>query len=596
MTLRIANCSGFLGDRKSAALEMVRGGAIDYLTGDWLAELTMSILSKQRGRDPKAGYPQSFVDQMSDVLATCQERGITIIANAGGVNPLGCAEALRAIATQQGLTLTVAVVDGDDITHEFATRLKEGWPAAHLDTGAPLADTGLTQSVVNAYLGCWGIVEAIRAGADVVITGRVSDASPIVAAAAAHYGWSPHDLDQLAGAVVAGHVIECSAQATGGNFSFFTENRRPNHPGFPIAEIEPDGSAVITKHEGTNGMVTVETVTAQLLYEIDGPRYANPDVVARLDHVAVEQVGADRVRVSGALGEQIPPMLKAGAVSDYGWSAEMTMLVTGLDRDRKVDYALEQLWAEFPRGRETFEDVSINVIGGDKDDPHTLDEATGLLRIAVADQDKALVSRFSRVVVELILGGYPGMALTSPPARPRQRQLFWPTLIPAEWVRERVTIDDRTWHVPRVQPEAARDIVMNLPPTSPTPTDSVDHVRVPLGRIAGSRSGDKGGNATLGVWARTDAAHEFLCEWWTPEHVGELLGAGRDVTLRLWHLPNLRAVGATLVGWLGQGTATNILLDTQAKGLGEYVRARQIEIPRVLLDAEPDAATIRHRN
>lgn len=589
MTMRIANCSGFLGDRKTAALEMVKGGPIDYLTGDWLAELTMSILAKQRGRDPEAGYPQSFIEQMSDVMATCQERGITIIANAGGVNPHGCAEAVRAIATEQGLTLTVAVVDGDDITQEFAARQEHGWPAAHLDTGAPFADTGLTPSVVNVYLGCWGIVEAIRAGADVVITGRVSDASPIVAAAATHYGWSPHDLDRLAGAVVAGHVIECSAQATGGNFSFFAENCRGNHPGFPIVEIEPDGSVVITKHAGTNGMVTVETVTAQLLYEIDGPRYANPDVIARLDHLVVEQVGSDRVRMSGARGEQIPPTLKAGIVADYGWSAEMTMLLTGLDRDQKVDYALAQLWAEFSGGRESFEDVSINVIGGDKDNPGSLDEATGLLRIAVADHDKGLVSRFSRVVVELILGGYPGMALTSPPARPRQRQLFWPTLIPAEWVNERVTVNDRTWTVSRAQPEVALDIPLKQLTTPGAASNPVELLRAPLGRIVGSRSGDKGGNATLGIWARTDAAYEFLYEWWTPEHVSALLGASPDVTLRLWHLPNLRALGATVVGWLGKGTATNTLLDTQAKGLGEFVRARHIEMPKVLLESAESA-------
>ncbi|WP_305094923.1 acyclic terpene utilization AtuA family protein [Prescottella sp. R16] len=586
MTLRIANCSGFLGDRRTGPKEMVEGGPIDYLTGDWLAELTMSILAKQRGRDPEAGYPASFVEQMSDVLSTCHDRGITVIANAGGVNPHGCADALRAVADRQGLDLTIAVVDGDDITDRFAVWQEQGWLAAHLDSGAPFATTGLTPTVVNAYLGCWGIVEALRDGADIVVTGRVSDASPIVAAAAAHYGWTPHDLDRLAGAVVAGHIIECSAQATGGNFAFFTENRHPHHPGFPIAEIEPDGSVVITKHEGTAGMVTVDTVTAQLLYEIDGPRYANPDVIARLDELVVEQVGTDRVRVSGAFGEQIPSVLKAGAVADYGWSTEMTMLVTGLDRDRKVDYALNQLWAEFPRGRETFADVEVNVIGGGAEDPRSLDEATALLRVAVADQDKALVNRFSRVVVELLLGGYPGMALTSPPARARQRQLFWPTLIPADRVRERVTIRGTTREVERARAETVRDVPLAVPPRSPEQAGG-DMISAPLGRIAGSRSGDKGGNATLGIWARTDAAHEFLCSWWTPEHVTDLLRAPADTPLRLWHLPNLRAVGVTVVGWLDRGTATNILLDTQAKGLGEFVRARHIDIPRTLLDGEP---------
>jgi acyclic terpene utilization AtuA family protein len=585
MTIRVANGSGFLGDRRSGVQEMVEGGPIDYLTGDWLAELSMSILAKQRGRDPAAGYPSSFVDQIGGVLTTCRSRGIKIIANAGGVNPQGCADAVQAVAAQD-LNLRIAVVDGDDVTDRFRIWQEQGWPAAHLDTDVPFAQTGLEPAVVNVYLGCWGIVEALRAGADVVITGRVSDASPVVAAAAAHYNWTPQDLDQLAGGVIAGHLVECSAQVTGGNYSFFTENQRPNHPGFPIAEIEPDGSMVITKHPNTNGMVTVETITAQLLYEINGPRYPNPDVIARLDHLVVEQVGVDRVRVSGAFGEHIPPMLKAGAVADYGWSTEMTMLLTGLDRDRKVDYALGQLWAEFPRGRDTFEEVVVNVIGGSVDDPRSLDEATGLLRVAVADQDKDLVSRFSRVVVELLLGGYPGMALTSPPARARQRQLFWPTLVPADWVSERVTMDGMSWQVQRTPSEPARDIPLAEPPHSSTPLyGTAKTLRAPLGRIAGSRSGDKGGSATLGLWARSDQAYEFMCGWWTAEHVADLLLLHHrdDITLHLWHLPTLRAVGVTVVGWLGQGTATNVLLDTQAKGLGEFVRARHIDIPQALL-------------
>jgi hypothetical protein len=582
LTLRIANCSGFLGDRLSAAREMVEGGPIDYLTGDWLAELTMSILAKQRTRDPDAGYPRSFVQQMSDVLGICGDRGIKVIANAGGVNPLGCAEAVRGIIADLGLDLIVAVVDGDDITARMGDLHEQGWQAEHLDSGAPFASTGLHPTVVNVYLGCWGIVEAIRAGADIVITGRVSDASPIVAAAAVHHGWSPHDLDALAGAVVAGHVIECSAQATGGNYSFFSEIDRPHHPGFPIAEIEADGSAIITKHDGTAGQVTTETVIAQLLYEIDGPRYANPDVIARLDHVQVTQVSNDRVRVSGAFGEHVPDTLKTGIVADLGYSAEMTMIITGLDRDAKVEFALGQLWAEFPHGRDTFDEVEVNVIGGGVTDPQTLDQATALLRVAVAHRERDVVDRFSRALVELVLGGYPGMALTSPPARARQRQLFWPTLLPIEHAPEHVTIDGRSWVVARSEVKARRAVPLAEPPNA-RPPHGEQTTSVPLGHLAGSRSGDKGGNATLGLWARSDAAYSFLSTWWTPENVDKLLNPGEDVTLRLWHLPRLRAVGVTVVGWLGAGTATNLALDTQAKGLGEYVRARHVDVPAALL-------------
>lgn len=589
MTVRIANCSGFLGDRKTGPAEMLAGGPIDYLTGDWLAELTMSILAKQRDRDPEAGFPTSFVDQISEVLATCRDKGVKILANAGGVNPHGCAAAVAEAARAKGVEMKIAVVDGDDIVGRFDQLQAQGWRAEHLDTGEPFFDTGLTPAVVNVYLGAWGIVDALKAGADVVITGRVSDASPIVAAAAHHHGWGPDNLDQIAGAVVAGHLIECSAQVSGGNFSFFSEIGQPEHPGFPIAEVEADGSCVIAKHEGTGGTITTETVISQLLYEINGPDYANPDVLARFDRLQVEQEGPDRVRVTGAFGEMVPEQLKAGVVADYGWSAEMSVLVTGMQRRAKADYCLRQLWAEFPEGRESFEDVVTNLIGEETDNPQTLDQGTSIFRIAVADADRDLVNRFPRALVEILLGGFPGMALTSPPSRARRRQLFWPTLIPADAVRERVTFGDRTWEVERAASPAA-GAQTPLPAVGEGSAGEGKHddntaVSVPLGRIAGSRSGDKGGNATLGIWALSAEAHEFLAGWWTPENVAGLLPLEEHFGLRLWAIPTLRALGVTVTGWLGMGTASNLDLDTQAKGLGEFLRSRHLRVPQSVLDS-----------
>ncbi len=286
--LRVANCSGFLGDRLAAAQEMVTGGPIDVLTGDWLAELTMGLLIQQRKRaaSGSAGFATPFLTQVEQVLGTCLDRGIRIVANAGGVDPAGCALAVQRLAERLGLDVRVAYLTGDDVTARFAALRAEGWGAPHLDTGEPLDSLltgGAEPEMVHAYLGCWGIAEALQAGADVVVTGRVSDASVVAGPAAWRFDWKRDDWDALAGAIAAGHVIECGAQATGGNFSFFAEVPGLEHPGFPIAEISPDGSAVITKHPGTGGAVTVETVTAQLLYEIDGPRYLNPDVVARFD-------------------------------------------------------------------------------------------------------------------------------------------------------------------------------------------------------------------------------------------------------------------------------------------------------------------------
>src|SRR5579859_4852053 len=295
---------------------MLTGGHLDVLTGDYLAELTMLILGRDRAADPGLGYAKTFLRQMAENLGLALERGVRIVTNAGGVNPAGLAAALRELARELGLPARIGYVEGDDLTGR----------AEELGFGKALA--------AHAYLGARGIAQCLAAGADIVVTGRVTDASLVVGPAAAHFGWAWDDHAVLAGAVVAGHVIECGAQATGGNYAFFTEHGT-GHPGFPIAEVHADGSSVITKHPGTGGAVTVDTVTAQLLYEIAGPRYAGPDVTTRLDTVELSQVNSDRVRISGVRGEPPPPRYKVSLNSLGGYRNEVTFVLTGLDIERK---------------------------------------------------------------------------------------------------------------------------------------------------------------------------------------------------------------------------------------------------------------------
>jgi acetyl-CoA carboxylase carboxyltransferase component len=319
--LRIGNASGFYGDRASAWTEMLTGGELDVLTGDYLAELTMLILGRDRLKHPDRGYARTFLAQMETALGLAHERGVAIVSNAGGLNPAGLAEQLAGLADRLGLPTTVSYVEGDAV------------PVA----GALTA---------HAYLGAFGIAECLRSGADVVVTGRVTDASLVVGPAIARFGWQRTDLAQLAGATVVGHILECGAQATGGNFSFFTElPDRARHPGFPVASVFPDGSAVITKHPETGGAVTVETVTAQLLYEIDGPEYLGPDVVTRFDTVHLRQIGPDQVRVWGAQGLPPPPTLKVGVTTLGGYRNAMTFILTGLDIEAKAALVREQLIA-----------------------------------------------------------------------------------------------------------------------------------------------------------------------------------------------------------------------------------------------------------
>jgi hypothetical protein len=582
--LRIANSSGFYGDRLAAPREMLEGGPIDVLTGDYLAELTMSILWKARQKDPGAGYAATFLRQMEDVLALALAKGVRIVTNAGGLDPAGLAAKLRELAARLGLRARIAHLEGDDLLDRLGALEAAGHRLEHMDSGQPLAELGRAPITANAYLGGWGIAAALEAGADVVVCGRVADASLVVGPAAWRFGWARDDWDRLAGAVVAGHVIECGAQATGGNYAFFTQVPGLVHPGFPIAEVDEDGGAVITKHPGTGGTVSVGTVTAQLLYEIDGPRYLNPDVVARFDTVRLHAEGADRVRLSGVRGEPAPPTAKVSINYLGGYRNTMTFVLTGLDIEAKADLVRETLF-----GKGSRVEADVQLIRADKPDPRSQEEATALLRVTVKDADPRAVGRaFSRRVVEMALASYPGFYGTSPPADESAYAVHWPALVPAEVVETLVVMEDGT-RIPVARPAAAA----RAAPVEPPVRAAVDPPggptrRLPLGTVFGARSGDKGGNANVGVWARSDAGYAWLAAALTPERFRELVPGTRGLEVRRYTLPNLRAVNFVVVGLLGEGVASSTRLDPQAKGLGEYLRARVVELPEALLaDAEP---------
>jgi Acyclic terpene utilisation family protein AtuA len=607
--VRIANCSGFYGDRAAAAREMVEGGPIDVLTGDYLAELTMLILWKARQKDPGAGYARTFLGQFEQVIGTCLDRGITIVVNAGGLNPAGLADRLREIAARLGLAPEIAHVEGDDLLNRIGELTDAGHPLANADTGEPLAKAGVTPVTANAYLGGWGIAAALQAGADVVVCPRVTDASLVVGPAAAWHGWSPADLDALAGAVVAGHVIECGPQATGGNYSFPAELPDRRAPGFPIAEVAADGSSVITKHPGTGGLVSVGTVTAQLLYEVAGPAYANPDVVALFDTIRLDAEGPDRVRVSGTRGSPPPDTLKVALNYLGGYRNTMTMVLTGLDIEEKAARAQEMLFAALG-GRGRFAEVDVRLIRTDRPDAPTNEQATAQLRITVFSPDPARVGRsFSNATVELALAGYAGFHTTTPPTAESEYGVYWPTFVPATLVEHAVVLPDGTRRVipprpvPAVTGTAARPVPAPAPPTDPTspteparPTSLTEPTgqagsatsagptrRAPLGLVCGARSGDKGGNANVGLWTPDPAAYAWLREYLDVERFRELLTEAAGLEVRRYELPNLCALNFVVVGLLGLGVAASTRPDPQAKGLGEYLRSRHVEIPLELL-------------
>ncbi|MFI2607641.1 acyclic terpene utilization AtuA family protein [Kitasatospora sp. NPDC018619] len=557
---------------------MLTGGPLDVLTGDYLAELTMLILARDRLKDPSLGYARTFLRQMEECLALARERDVKIVVNAGGLNPARLAEELRVLARRLGVEAAVAHVEGDDL---LPRRAELGLPEGLL--------------AANAYLGGFGVAACLTAGADVVVTGRVTDAALVVGPGIARFGWTPRDLDALAGAVVAGHVLECGAQATGGNYAFFREHD-VTRPGFPLAELRADGSSVVTKHPGTGGAVTTGTVTAQLLYETGGPRYLGPDVTARLDTVRLTEVGPDRVRIDGVRGEAPPPTLKAGLNRLGGHLNEVVFVLTGLDVEAKAALVRRQFADSLPPGARPAE-LRWTLVRTDHPDAPTEETASALLRLTARDRDPAKVGReLGRAAVESGLSGYPGFHLTAPPGPGAPYGVFSAVYVDPKAVEHtavlpdgrRIAIPPAPVTAPAGPPEAEQPCPPQpyppLPdPSLPDPLPPGPTRRAPLGAVAGARSGDKGGDANLGVWARSADGWRWLAHVLTVEKLRELLpeAAGLPVTRHL--LPNLRAVNFTLTGLLGEGVAARHRFDPQAKALGEWLRSRHLDIPEALL-------------
>ena len=561
--LRIGNASGFYGDRFDAMREMLTGGTLDILTGDYLAELTMLILGRDRLKDPKRGYAKTFLGQLEECLGLAHERGVRIVANAGGLNPAGLADAVRELAARLGVPARVAHVEGDALGSRYPKSL-----AAH------------------AYLGGAGIAACLREGADIVVTGRVTDAALVTGPAVAHFGWAPDAYDRLAGAVVAGHVLECGTQATGGNYAFFAEHDPSvlRHPGFPLAELHEDGTSVITKHDGTGGLVDIGTVTAQLLYETAGARYAGPDVTARLDTVRLTQEGPDRVRVEGVRGEAPPPTLKVGLNRLGGFRNEVVFVLTGLDIEAKAALVRDQLDTALATAKSRPAEVRWDLARTDHPDASTEETASALLRLVVRDPDQNAVGRaFSGAAIELALASYPGFHVMAPPGTGAPYGVFEDVYVPHGSVDHVAVLHDGR----RVPVSGAHDtLVLEAVPEPPLPellTPATPTRRAPLGLLAGARSGDKGGNANVGVWVRTDDAWRWLAHALTVDRFRELLPETADLTVVRHVLPNLRALNFVVEGILGEGVAAQHRFDPQAKALGEWLRSRHLDIPESLL-------------
>ncbi|GAB3698506.1 acyclic terpene utilization AtuA family protein [Saccharopolyspora tripterygii] len=580
--IRIAGFSGYLGDRRSALDEAIAGDPVDVLIGDYLAEFTLAMLSARYRNDPSRGYVEYFLEQLRPHLATLAERRTRVVVNAGGFNPSGLAEATRQLVAEAGADLTVAHVEGDNVLARLDELQAAGHDLASMDTGEPLSSWRGRPVAANAYLGGWGIATALRAGADIVVCGRVTDASLTVGPAAWWHDWQRTDFDQLAAAVVAGHIIECGPHATGGNFSGFAEIPGMVAPGFPIAEIGADGTTVITKHSGDGGAVTVDTVTAQLVYEIQGPRYLNPDVTAHLDDVRLRQVEPDRVELSGTTGSAPPPTTKVALFAPIGYQIVTTLYATGLDIDAKVDLIREQAAALLA---DPEAELDVSALGTPAADPQRQWESTVQVRIMATAAEREPLQRLVTGIGELYLSSIPGF-FTDTAARqaptPSTRVDYWPALLALSTVDHVVVLEDGS----RIDVGGPALTEKPVQPEHPEPAGFEPGAtrRVPLGRLAHARAGDKGGNSNVGLWVSDPDAWPWLRDLLTTDELRRLMPEAKDLEIVRHEFPNLRAVHFVLRGLLGTGGSSNLRVDPIGKAVGEFLRARHVEVPQHLLD------------
>lgn len=580
--LIIANISGFYGDRQSAPQEMLEGGHVDFLTGDYLAELTMAILYKSKIKSPDLGYAKTFLRQMEGIMGQCLDKGVKVVVNAGGLNPSGLAKGLEHVAGELKIRPNIAYVEGDDLMPRLTDLRKSGVELRHLDKNISLGESGLLPVSANAYLGCWGIVEALNRGADIVVTGRVADTSVVMGPAAYHFAWAKDNWDALAGAATAGHIIECSGQASGGNYSYFEEVKSYKRLGFPIAEINSDGSSIITKHNNTGGLVSVGTVTSQLMYEINAPEYITPDVVAHFDTLEIAEESEDRVSISGIKGSPATDSSKVTVNCMDGFQNSMTFQIVGLDTDKKVDILKKTIRDQF--SEDQFDELQFEYSQSDQKNAVTNEQAMSLLRIYIKDSDAQNAGRaFTSKLVEIALCMVPGVCWAHPPGPAKPRIIHFPALIDKKHIKQKVFINGDEISVDEISYDDAPKNIMKPNPPEKASFEGETKLEQ-LGRICAARSGDKGGNANMGVWAKTERAYQFLDCFLSIDKIKELLPDMAEFEIIKYDFPNLLGMNFYIIGLLQDGVAASTRIDPQAKTLGEYLRSRWVDIPVSLLD------------
>ncbi|THY13599.1 DUF1446-domain-containing protein [Aureobasidium pullulans] len=589
--LRIGNCSGATGDAPHAMARMVREADVDVITGDWLSEMNIAWESIRKAEDPELGYDVGFLRQLTECIDDIAERKTKIITNAGAMNAPVLARKVEELCQSRGHDLVVATILGDDVSY-LLKQGKSGQRALefpHLDHQNRLLedwDPDLEPTCAAAYIGAWGIVAALREGADIVICGRVTDASPVIGAAAWWYGWFEQSYDQLAGALIAGHLIECGPYATGANFSGFKQFLSELVDlAFPIAEITPSGTCYITKPDSMNGVVNKFNITSQLLYELQGQMYLNPDVVADIGSIRIEETGRKNcVSITGCKGFAPPATTKVMVAAPGGWQAETTYYINGLDVQEKAQMMKQQLQSIFSGSK--FSKFSAELYGTQVDNPSSQQAGTVMLRVFAQARRKEDIAaeKFKIPLYSLRMQSYPGyhMNLDFRTMEPKQFYEIFPATIPQATINHEAVVAGktisippprRTQHYPVQRPSSETATAIDLESFGPTE-------RRPLGTVVHARSGDKANNSNAGFFVRHADEYPWLQSLLTVNKLKELLQddyAGHSI--ERCEFPNILAVHFRIMDFLDGGIASSARIDGLGKGVGEYLRSKHVNIP-----------------
>lgn len=585
-TIRIGNAGGYWGDDPSALERQVRGGHLDYITMDFLAEITMSILQKQQSRNPELGYAKDLLTMLRPIMGDLLKNKTTLITNAGGINPIGCAKAIHKLGEELGFAPKIAVVYGDDILDRVDSFRAKGIDFKNMESDETIDGIADKLQSANIYFGAAPVVEALKWNPDIVITGRVTDTGITLAAMIHEFAWSLQDWDKLAHGIVAGHIMECGTQATGGNFTDWEQVPSFDQVGFPIVEVSKDGSFLVTKHPNSGGMVSVDTVREQLFYEMGNPAdYITPDVIADFTSIQLEQHSESEVRVSGIKGREPTELYKVSMAYQDGYKAIGSIIISGPRARNKAETFSKIFWA---RLGDDFEETSTEYVGWNSCHRSLVGKEDGneiLLRLGARAKTEESIRTFGKLVPSLILSGPPGVAVLGGVPKAQNVVSYWPALMPKSVCQPQIALLEGLQIVEEREVNSTQlGTSQAVTPASQTANQANQEISymineftdgIPLEKLCLARSGDKGDMVNIGVLARSEESFQFLEEFLTAQRVKNYFQELCHGTVTRYTLKNMLGFNFLLDQSLGGGGTKTLRIDAQGKTFAQALLAQK---------------------